>query len=372
MRQTFHIETGFSEVLFAAPSPVEVDAAHEIVGRRDGTALVRGGLGHDAVYTVVSRSREATAADLHAADDATMPAEILDQYARRPVASARVRALALEITDDAPTTYDKIRAIERWLGAHTEYSIDAPLPSAGSDDVVDEFLFVSRQGWCEQVASSLTVLARSVGIPARLATGFVPGEQDRLTGRFVVRERDAHAWTEIYFPGVGWQGFDPTASVPLAGEAPAARSWLETLRERGLQFGVGIAVLAWILVAAPGVVGSIRRRLRRRTWAARTLGRLERIGRRAGRSRDPAETPREYAAAVAARVGVPRLLDVGDAVDRDAFGRHGLDDEARVEIDEVLQAVGRRRPARAEPRTELHDAQDAPARDGDLLPSRRP
>ena len=71
------------------------------------------------------------------------------------------------------------------------------------------------------------MLARSVGIPARLATGFVPGEKDGLSGRFVVRERDAHVWTEVYFPGVGWQGFDPTASVPLAGEAGAARSWME-------------------------------------------------------------------------------------------------------------------------------------------------
>ena len=66
-------------------------------------------------------------------------------------------------------------------------------------------------------------MARSVGIPARLATGFVPGTRDALTGQFVVRERDAHAWAEIYFPGVGWQPFDPTASVPLAGDATHER-----------------------------------------------------------------------------------------------------------------------------------------------------
>ena len=73
-----------------------------------------------------------------------------------------------------PTTFDKVLALEAWLGAHVKYSITAPLAPQGVD-VVDDFLFRSRLGWCEQVASSLVVLARSVGIPARLATGFVPG-----------------------------------------------------------------------------------------------------------------------------------------------------------------------------------------------------
>ena len=142
-------------------------------------------------------------------------------------ATERVQILARQITASAPTTYDKVRAIEAWLGAHVKYSLNAPLAPRGVD-VVDDFLFRSRVGWCEQVASSLVVMARSVGIPARLATGFVPGTRDALTGQFVVRERDAHAWAEIYFPGVGWQGFDPTASVPLAGDAHPSGSWLQT------------------------------------------------------------------------------------------------------------------------------------------------
>ena len=86
------------------------------------------------------------------------------------------------MTAGATTTFDKVRAIEDWMGAHTEYSLNAPL-SPPNVDVVDDFLFRSRIGWCEQIASSLVVLARSVGIPARLVTGFVPGTQDALTGR---------------------------------------------------------------------------------------------------------------------------------------------------------------------------------------------
>ena len=64
----------------------------------------------------------------------------------------------------------------------------------------------------------MVVLARSVGIPARLVTGFVPGEQDPVTGTYTVRAKHAHAWAEVWFAGIGWGPFDPTASVPLAGD----------------------------------------------------------------------------------------------------------------------------------------------------------
>ena len=178
----------------------------------------------------------------------------------------------MQITASAPTTYDKIRAIEAWLGAHVRYSIDAPLAPHGVD-VVDDFLFRSRLGWCEQVASSLVVMARSVGIPARLATGFVPGTRDALTGQFTVRERDAHAWAEIYFPGVGWQPFDPTASVPLAGDTSTNGSWLQTARHHAVEFGLIAVALVLAVVAAPDVLARARRRRARRrsSWAARRL-----------------------------------------------------------------------------------------------------
>jgi hypothetical protein len=343
MTQTFRIETGFSEVLFAAPSAVEVETDRLVRGRRDGSAIVHGGLGQDAVYTVTSRSVLPTAETLRAADEREVPDAVADAYARPPVASERVEALAASITAGAPTTFDKIRAIERWLGANTRYSLDAPLSPRGAD-VVDHFLFESRLGWCEQVSSSLVVLARSVGIPARLATGFVPGERDELSGRFVVRERDAHAWAEIYFAGVGWQGFDPTASVPLAGEADEAGSWLDTARAHAVELALALALLVWLAVAGPRLVRDWRaRRARRNTWSIRALARLDRIGRRAGRRRAPAETPQEYARALAAAVGDARLVDVGAVIDRDAYAARGADAQARADADRALAEVGSRR-----------------------------
>jgi transglutaminase-like putative cysteine protease len=341
-RQTFRIETGFSQLLFAAPSAVEVRSDQVIVGRPDGTALVDGGFGKDAVYSVTSRSTLATEADLRASSS-EVPRDVRTRYAAAPITTDRVRALAEEITAGQPTTYDKIRAIEAWLSRNTEYSLDAPLSPKGMD-VVDHFLFETRLGWCEQVSSSLAVLARSIGIPARLATGFVPGEKDGLSGRFVVRERDAHAWTEIYFPGVGWQGFDPTASVPLAGEAASARSWIEHLRAHALQVAIVIGLVAWLVVSAPRLLDRYRRwRARRRSWAIRAQTRLERVGRRAGRTRRRSETPREYARAVAAAVGEPRLTEVGDVIDRDIFSATGAAPPARDAADAVLAESRRRR-----------------------------
>jgi transglutaminase-like putative cysteine protease len=356
MHQTFHIEAGFSNVVFAAPTPVELESDQFVVGRADGTMALIGGFGHGATYSVVSRRALATEATLRAANARPVPQHILRRYAQVPVSTARVRRLAAEITATAPTAFDKVRAIEQWLGANTKYSLDAPLSRPG-EDVVDHFVFDSRRGWCEQVASTLAVMLRSVGVPARVATGFVTGHHDPLTGRYVVRERDAHAWTEVYFPGVGWQGFDPTASVPLAGEAATAKSWFERAH-------AALPVLLVVAVVGTGGViafGALLRRLRRGSarrrspsWAATMLRRLERLGRRAGVTGDPGQTVVQYARSLAVRVGEPRLAAVGAAIDTDAFSAHGAASAERVEAEQALTqietAVRRQHSRRRKPR----------------------
>lgn len=341
MRQTFRVETGFSNIVFAAPSPVSVQTDKVLEERSDGTLTVFTGFGKGATYTVTSRSLLPTAAVLRASTKQPVPAAVRDQFAQQSLhVTERVQVLARQITASAPTTYDKIRAIEAWLHQHVRYSINAPLAPQGVD-VVDDFLFRSRVGWCEQVASSLVVLARTVGIPARLATGFVPGSRDALTGQFIVRERDAHAWAEIYFPGVGWQPFDPTASVPLAGDATTSGSWLQAARHHALEFGLLAAALVLIVIGAPDALADLRRRRERRRagWSTRSLARLERIGRRAGRARAPSETPREYAAALAAYLNDDRVRVVGETLDVDGFSASGASASARTAADAVLSSL---------------------------------
>jgi len=136
------------------------------------------------VYTVTSRSALPTERALQAADAVPVPDTVLDAFAQTPKATNRVRALALEITAPASTTYDKIIAIEAWLSAHVRYSLNAPLAPTGVD-VVDDFLFRARIGWCEQVASSLVV-------PARLVDGRVRrtrARRARVGGDLLSRDR---------------------------------------------------------------------------------------------------------------------------------------------------------------------------------------
>jgi hypothetical protein len=184
------------------------------------------------------------------------------------------------------------------------------------------------------------VLARNAGIPARLATGFVPGDRDPLTGRFVVREKHAHAWAEVFFPGIGWQGFDPTAHVPLAGDAKPGGSWLSAVRRHAVPLAIAAGLIALLVAAYPELRRTLqRRRARRAYWAGRTFDRLERIGRKAGRPRAPAETPTEYARVLAERLDVPDLGEVAAALDAEAYSAQGASSEARERADAVLTSV---------------------------------
>ncbi|MFM8236953.1 MAG: transglutaminaseTgpA domain-containing protein [Actinomycetota bacterium] len=344
LRQTFRFEGGFSNLVFAAPSARIVETDRYLRARADGSVFVAGldanAFGQGAVYTVTSRRIAATEADLRAATGAPLPDWLADRYLAVPAAtSARVQALARRLAAPLANRYDRIRAFEAWLGENTTYSIDAPTAPPGTD-VVDDFLFRSRIGWCEQIASSLVVMARSVGIPARLATGFVPGMRDPLTGRFVVRERDAHAWAEIWFPGIGWQGFDPTAAVPLAGEAVGDRSWSGAVR-RALP---ALAVVGGLALGLALVAPAVRRRGRMRrtraaSWGATTLHRLERVGRRVGRRRRADETAPEYVRALADRLEQPELVAVGAALDSEAFSPGGVTSADRREAERLVSSA---------------------------------
>jgi len=137
------------------------------------------------------------------------------------------------------------------------------------------------------------VMLRSLGIPAREAVGYVPGGYDPITDLYQVHADDAHAWVQVWFPGYGWQDFDPTAVVPVAPPSPGATA----LRDVGAALGrIPPVPVAAAVVAAGLVVVLVRwRRARPATWAERVARSAERAGRRAGRPRRPAETLAEYA-----------------------------------------------------------------------------
>ncbi|MDM8518673.1 transglutaminaseTgpA domain-containing protein [Anaerolineales bacterium HSG6] len=141
------------------------------------------------------------------------PAEIYSYYLQIPdTLPNRVRTLANDLTANAPTPYDRALAIESYLRKFP-YTLDISEPPKDID-IVDYFLFDLQEGYCDYYASSMVVLARSVGLPARLAMGYASGSYDDTTQRYIVTEADAHSWVEIYFPEHGWVTFEPTGGRP--------------------------------------------------------------------------------------------------------------------------------------------------------------
>jgi hypothetical protein len=265
-----------------------------------------------------------------------VPADLLARYASPPDTTDRVRAAASPPPGATSTDRVRARAVD---GPTTEYSLDAPLSPEGVD-VVDHFLFTARQGWCEQVASSPS----SWPGPTASRPAWSPvtyGEAQPLTGSYVVRERDAHAWAEVWFPDLGWVPFDPTASVPLAGADradPAAGQWL---LDHAVQVILGLAALG---LAAWGLVVLVRRARGRRAarpvgWVAVTDAGLVQLGTRSGWPRADFETATTYARSLARHLGDPRVAEVGAAVDAALYAPVPPDDETRARVTALLDEL---------------------------------
>lgn len=133
---------------------------------------------------------------------------------------ARVSTLSHQLVAGANSRAAAVSAVETYLRQHETYNLDAPVPANGEDSV-DSFLFVTHQGFCEQFATAAIVLLRAGGVPSRLVTGYSQGDVTSDPGRRVMRGADAHAWIQVWYPGLGWIDSDPTATAVL-GAAPGA------------------------------------------------------------------------------------------------------------------------------------------------------
>jgi hypothetical protein len=213
----------------------------------------------------------------------------------------RVRDLAVELALDAAaqTPYAIAERIQAHIGATISYSLQAD-PTPQDADPADHILFEQQVGWCEPIATAMVVLLRQLGIPARFVTGFQPGTRQILSGQYTVRASDAHAWVELFVPGVGWVPMDPTgATTPTLdpeGEGPQilllqAAQWLLARLPRDPVIWA-VAILACLAVAAAAVTGQRWRRrvvLRRAGPWAQLLDRLRQEGVTPPTSDTPAE-----------------------------------------------------------------------------------
>ncbi|WP_010097547.1 transglutaminase domain-containing protein [Ornithinibacillus scapharcae] len=148
----------------------------------------------------------------------TSDEELLDRYTKLPNSlPSRVAELAQEITVNHQTQYEKVRAIERYFsGNGFTYQIDDVAVPSDEQDYVDQFLFETKIGYCDNFSTSMVVMLRTLDIPARWVKGFTSGEkiEDNVDGEgndfYQVTNANAHSWVEVYFEGIGWVPFEPT------------------------------------------------------------------------------------------------------------------------------------------------------------------
>jgi len=338
-----------------------------------------------------------------------------------PGLDPRVRGLAESIVahTDKFAFYDRARLIETYLKGHYDYTLHPGRVPPGEDPVV-RFLFTTRRGHCEYFAAAMVLMLRTLGIPARMATGFVGGEWNDYGRFYVVRQRNAHAWVEVYVPSVrDWVTFDPTPRSDMSegggyGWVAALDRRLAYLRlawnnyvvnysfqdQRALSAalnrllghlaavmrpvdgrltvrGAGRGALGALALVVAGPLGAVlavyllrlaARRLRRsRLRAARpALGfyrKLESLLRRHGFRREPSTTPREFARHVVLRGGpsYEPVVGVVEAFCRVRYGGERLGGAERRAIHRALARLQRlpRPGSRVRKRNGLEDGVEA-------------
>ncbi|MEN8098242.1 MAG: transglutaminase-like domain-containing protein [Chloroflexota bacterium] len=150
----------------------------------------------------------------------TYPEWVAERYLQLPDEfSSRVRDLARTITAGAETPYDQAELLTHWLRDNLTYNDNINAPPPGSDPI-EYLLFESREGYCNYYATALAVMLRSIGVPARVVSGYTQGTWVEDGDFYRVFSDDSHAWVEVFFPEYGWLEFEPTVTEAVIGRAP--------------------------------------------------------------------------------------------------------------------------------------------------------
>ena len=244
--QTYYLRTDQPNAIFTGYSPGRL-----FLPRTSQSGLYRG-----TVYRAVSPAPALTPRQLRRDQaDATELADLA-----LPPIGAGTKALAESIVAGATTDWDKALRLEQFLLRTYPYDLGVE-PVAPGRDAVEVFLFERQAGYCSQFATAMAVMARHVGLPARVAMGYLPGVYDPLTGATAVRAGDAHAWVEIRFRIAGWVAFDPTPRPDVVLSPRVGRGWVSfgLMDFVGIDFTSAVSSLAgdWVLgrLSLPGWAG---------------------------------------------------------------------------------------------------------------------
>lgn len=357
IEQRIRVKATYAGVAVATPIVYTYDLPVGAEVARDGTVRLEPALGRGAEYTAQTARVEVTAEMLTSA-----PAGLGAQQRDGPgvdqglteasTLSERARAVASRVTADSRSDYDKVTALSAHLAATVTIDEEAPALSPEADPI-DSVLFGDRTASPGRLASTLAVLTRSVGIPSRLAQGFLPGERPLFGGDFVVRARDAHVWVEVPFIGAGWQRFDPSGRIAAAERQDSL--WARLVRALQRYWPLILVVVAGVVALVARRIILRRRRLAAMPWVSRYFERLVKLGEKRGRARTPSETPAEYTAALAEGVlADKRLVEVGSVVTAAAWSGREPPDGTRRWAQQVLdEAAEATRPRRFRRRVKL-------------------
>jgi transglutaminase-like putative cysteine protease len=320
----------------------------------------RRGFNTGDTYNSVGSESLATADDLRA-DSAPYPEWVQRNLQLPDELPDRVREEARRIVGGAPTVYDAVIAVQEYLRA-MPYNLAVPAPPPGRD-VVDFLLFDLRQGYFDYQATAMAVMLRSLGIPARVAVGYVLDPAESFETTFVVRKDDAYTWVEVFFPTYGWVTFNPTSDRPAAGlggaigegpvqdpnffeQIPNLSGVFAEEEPGGIAGGVGAALdedpvvnpgtpwtLIWVLtgLAAFAVVMVVSGRsfwnwgLAGIDGTPRLWARVQRMAGWARLGAAPAETPREWSRRFGNAIDRPEeAARLTEAYEEDRYGRPDL------------------------------------------------
>jgi len=365
------------KVAFSPVDPLSVDRDTTLTTSSDGGFFQSIAIAPGVSYTVTASmqvlddvSGGVTENRLRAAGQ-NYPDEIRAKYtivpplAMGPAAKgllAQIKAQA-QIKNGTTTPYDLASAIVDEFHNQSVYRYSTSIPGVCDHDtsIVECFAHL-KTGFCEHFASTMAILLRSEGIPTRLVEGFLPGDVDPATGRETIKTGGAHAWVEVYFPGIGWYSFDPTGGLakpepivrgvvlPIPTLAPRPSLGLRSgdqgldplpSRPRNIPAGgattnrgsnngpmIAFAILLLALVVLVAFL-AYRRGPRGAMTPDRVYGSVAGLARRFGFGPRPTETAFEYATALGDILpGVrPELQTVATAKVEVAYGRRELGED---------------------------------------------
>jgi transglutaminase-like putative cysteine protease len=221
--------------LLGAPDIASVNVPANVVGSKTSYTIVSwlnhgSNLKPNMKYTVISNvsiADEQSLSSVPMPQDAPryppdytgdVPPTVYDQsvvntYLQLPkTLDPNVAASARHISAQAPSMYDKVVALESYLRSNYTYTVNIQFP-AGEQDAASWFLFRNgNKGYCTYFATAMAVMARTLGIPARVVAGYTNGTADQQHQQYIVHGVDAHSWTQVYFAGYGWINFEPSPS----------------------------------------------------------------------------------------------------------------------------------------------------------------